>query len=553
RRHPRLTSSGSVAAVAALLLLAAGAGVAGLREHLAHAEEQLTAVAARDQKQAFEAGVLQVLCLVNTTLESHDHLRAGVSACEKTLNIYGLLAGDSWQEPISWAQLAEEERHRLAEDARELLLLLAGARVRLSGGDPVVLQQALALLDRAEAIGGLEPSQALWRDRANYLEQLGENARAATARQRAESIPATSARDHYQLASTYARQGTSTGYAQAIAELNEALRLNPRHFWSCIQRGLCQQELGNLVQAAGDFGRCIGLWPEFAWSYFNRGYILDQNGQKTAAIDDYTAALERDPQFVPAYVNRGLAYLQCKQPARALADFQKAAALGKDDASLHASRGMALEALGRAAEADAAFDTAFGRAAVLPEPARLRLRWTYGFAVANRLPQKAREAFNAVLRQEPRHPQALYGRAFLAVQAEQAELALRFLDQALEADPNLVDARRTRALVLSRLGQLERASQDINWCLDHEPRQSATLYTAACVAARVAERYADAQAAEKALLLLQKALAQGAAADKVADDPDLAGLRAHPKFQQLIAQWSAARSRTESELHGDAK
>jgi tetratricopeptide (TPR) repeat protein len=343
------------------------------------------------------------------------------------------------------------------------------------------------------------------------------------------------------LASTYARRGTPAGYARAVAELNEALRLNPRHYWSCIQRGLCQQELGNLVQAAGDFGNCIGLWPEFAWGYFNRGYVLNQGGQKAAAIDDYTAALERDPRFVPAYVNRGLAYLERKEPARALADFQKAADLGKDDASLHAGRGMALEALGRAAEADAAFETAFTRAAALPEEARTRLRWTYGFAVASRLPNKAREAFDEVLSQVPNHPQALYGRAFLAVQEEQPQLALRFLDQALVVDPNLVDARRTRALVLSRRGQLERASQDINWCLEREPEQSATLYTAACVAARVAERYADARAADKAIELLQKALDRGAATDKVADDPDLAGIRSHPEFQRLIASLSGAR------------
>src|SRR5262249_26337187 len=70
RRHPRLTSSGSVAAVAALILLAAGAGVVGLRGHLAQARERLAAVDARDQQQEFEAGVLQALCLVNTTLES---------------------------------------------------------------------------------------------------------------------------------------------------------------------------------------------------------------------------------------------------------------------------------------------------------------------------------------------------------------------------------------------------------------------------------------------------------------------------------------------------
>jgi tetratricopeptide (TPR) repeat protein len=176
------------------------------------------------------------------------------------------------------------------------------------------------LLDRAEAIDGLQPSKALALDRASYLNQLGETDRAEQARKKAEGLDARSARDHYLLASTYARQGTRAGYGQAVRELNEALRLNPRHYWSCMQRGLCQQELGNQVQAAGDFGSCIGMWPEFAWGHFNRGYVLALSGQKAGAIEDYTAALKRDPAFVPALINRGLALLETKQPAKALED-----------------------------------------------------------------------------------------------------------------------------------------------------------------------------------------------------------------------------------------
>ena len=56
-----------------------------------------------------------------------------------------------------------------------------------------------------EAIRGLGPSKALWLDRASYWRRLGEPERAAEAQGRADRIEAATARDHYLLAISYAR------------------------------------------------------------------------------------------------------------------------------------------------------------------------------------------------------------------------------------------------------------------------------------------------------------------------------------------------------------
>ena len=346
-----------------------------------------------------------------------------------------------------------------------------------------------------------------------------------------------SARDHYLLATAYARKGR---YADAVGELNQALKLNTRHYWSWVQRGICYQEMGKNGLAAADFSVCIGLWPEFAWGYFNRACALDRAGNRVEAIRDYSAALERDPNFLLPYVNRGLARLELKQYAPALADFDKAAALGRDDAVLHTGRGVALEGLGRPKEADAAFAAASQRSATATAEVRRRLRWVYGFAVAGRLPGRAREAFDEVLRERPAHPQALYGRAMLLAQTGQLDEAIAAFNRAVEGAPNFVEARRFRAVLLARAGQLEAASQDINWCLEREPEEGATLYAAACVAARAVEKYADPaaarQAADQALAFLQKAFAQGYGRDRAAHDPDLRGIRRYPEFRRLLQQ-----------------
>ena len=182
RRHPRLTTSGPVLAAAMAVLLVVVAALIGARSHLAEAGTRLGKAQAEERKRAHDAGAVRALCLVNTILGRQDHLRQGIAVCEQTLALYRLPDGRPCEEHPDWARLAPEDRRQLAEDHRELLLLLAGARVRLARGDRPTLVRSLALLDEAEAIRGLAPSRALWLDRASYWSQLGETDRAGSAR-----------------------------------------------------------------------------------------------------------------------------------------------------------------------------------------------------------------------------------------------------------------------------------------------------------------------------------------------------------------------------------
>jgi serine/threonine protein kinase/Flp pilus assembly protein TadD len=535
RRHPRLTSSGSVAAAAAVLLVALGASWYGIREHLARTAEALAVAQAQERKEAYEAGTVRALCLINTTNEAQDHLLQGIKVCEETLAIYGVLDADDWQASPHWRRLHANDQQALAEDTRELLLSLAWAKVQTASTDRAVPEKALALLDRAQAVAGLAPSRAIWEDRARYLDLLNRTTEAKTARATAQHIPPTSARDHYLLAMAHARYGR---HAEAVRELDQALRLNPQHYWSLVQRGICHQEMGKFTLATGDFGACIGLWPRFAWGYFNRGYVLEKSGNRLEAINDYTAALERDPEFLLAYLNRGLARLELKQYAPALADFRKAEGLGRNDVRLHLGMGVALEGLGRHEEADAAFQATFGRADSVPPEVRTRLSWVYGFAVSQRLPGKARQAFGDVLRQHPDHPQALYGQAMLLVRDGQERQAITLFNQAIEACPTFSEARRFRAVLLARSNQLDAASGDINWCLEREPESGATLYAAACVASLALEKCSNPSAAkqltDQAVTFLRRAFAHGYGREQAAEDADLKALRQLPEFSQLL-------------------
>jgi tetratricopeptide (TPR) repeat protein len=266
---------------------------------------------------------------------------------------------------------------------------------------------------------------------------------------------------------------------------------------------------------------------------------LEKSGNRAEALDDYTAALKRDPGLLAAHVNRGMLRLELRQYAAALDDLDRAAELGDDDAALHTGRGVALEGLQRHDEADQAFATAFARAKGAPAETQVRIHWVYGFAVARRLPAQAKEAFESVLRTQPRHPQALYGRAMLLVEEGREKEAIDCFTQTLQTTPGFMDARRYRAILLARAGQFEAASKDANDCLERERDSGPTLYAAACVAALMVAKAKDPaaveQAATQALKFLTEAFAHGFGRDKAANDPDLKALRSHAAFVELLA------------------
>ncbi len=592
-RHPQFITSGLITVAATMFLTLGWLALVGTRARLFAAQARVLeteGAEARELQHRFEQGTLKALCLVNTHSNLRDHAEQGRQVCQETLALFGILDDPNWQDRTTWKRLNATEQRKLSEDARELLLLLAGtsfngkpkASASPTAGEPnaAASSQSLqtivgaandqhtradafglplnggvfSLLDRAAAIRGLPPSAAVWRTRAALLRQLGETEQANAADQNANDIPPTTARDFYLLATTHLQSGSADRYTLAIRELREALQRDPRHYWSWMQKGLCHLEKGEPQLALADFGVCVGLWPEFAWGYFNRAFTLNELGQKDAAITDYSAALDRDPELLAAWQNRGIARLELGQHAEALADFDRLKrsrvapqlesesrndSATSDATVLHALRGQALAGLKRNDEADEEFAIALNadNLAALPIVQQHQLLCSFGFAVSTRRPADAEQAFARIPSDDPKSPEALYGRGLLAANANRFERAAELFAQALDRRPTLGEARRFRAIVLARLNRLAEALAEINTALQAAPQSGPTLYAAACVTSLAAEQapnpVAARQAADESIRLLKLALTYGYGQHAATDD-DLKAIRQHPEFEQLL-------------------
>jgi tetratricopeptide (TPR) repeat protein len=100
-------------------------------------------------------------------------------------------------------------------------------------------------------------------------------------------------------------QGDTDG---AIADYNEAIRLNPQFAMAYNNRGYAYQAEGDYTQAIADYTRSIDLGnPELHIPYNNRGNAYDLIGDFDQAIADYNEAVRLNPGYADPYYNRALA------------------------------------------------------------------------------------------------------------------------------------------------------------------------------------------------------------------------------------------------------
>jgi tetratricopeptide (TPR) repeat protein len=113
-------------------------------------------------------------------------------------------------------------------------------------------------------------------------------------------------------------------YDFAIADFNEAVRLDPRNEVAYFNRGLAWSAKNDPDQAIADYTRAIRLDPRYSDAYQSRGDDWGSKREYDQAIADYSAALRLDPGSAPAYNNRGFAWWCKKDYDRALADYDAA-------------------------------------------------------------------------------------------------------------------------------------------------------------------------------------------------------------------------------------
>jgi len=121
------------------------------------------------------------------------------------------------------------------------------------------------------------------------------------------------------------------GHNNAIADYNQALRLNPNDPNAYIGRGHVFSFQTDDAKALADYNRAINVDPNCASAYICRGNVYYRQGNYDRAIEDHTQAIRLDPNNDSAYTNRGDCYAHKNNYDKAIADLNNAIRLNQNN------------------------------------------------------------------------------------------------------------------------------------------------------------------------------------------------------------------------------
>jgi tetratricopeptide (TPR) repeat protein len=113
-------------------------------------------------------------------------------------------------------------------------------------------------------------------------------------------------------------------YDEALAELNEAIRLSPENAKAFFYKGMVQEERGDTAKAIEDYQRAVSIDPEFADGHNKLAILYMRKGNYVFARQHLESGLRFAPNDAFVNFNLGIYYQRQNKPDSARAYFAKA-------------------------------------------------------------------------------------------------------------------------------------------------------------------------------------------------------------------------------------
>lgn len=125
------------------------------------------------------------------------------------------------------------------------------------------------------------------------------------------------------LSSAGVAYGMNGQYDKSIADLSQAVRIDPddADIWN--NYGLYLGEAGKLKESLDALNKAIALKPGFAKAVYNKGNAWAKAGDFRNALKEYTEALAMNPDYTDALNNSGNCYIMLQRPDSARIFFER--------------------------------------------------------------------------------------------------------------------------------------------------------------------------------------------------------------------------------------
>jgi tetratricopeptide (TPR) repeat protein len=236
-------------------------------------------------------------------------------------------------------------------------------------------------------------------------------------------------------------------------------------------RGAVFLDKRDLGRAIADFDQAIRLDPRVAKYFYNRGVAHFEKRQDELALADFSRALQLNPMDAFARQGRAELYLFRGDDAQANKDLDQAASLGHGDREILSRNAVIYDNAGRYASAVRIYDQLIAQA---PNSnlygARCWARAEWGHEL-----ERALADCDAAIKTAPGRANLLDSRGLVHLRLGKFDEAVRDYDAALSLDPQHVQSFFGRGIAKSRKGAKQEGLSDIAKARSLDPNVEATF------------------------------------------------------------------------------
>jgi serine/threonine protein kinase/Flp pilus assembly protein TadD len=517
RRHPRLSSTASVAVIAAVLLLGAG-GIAFT------ARDRAKTLDARASFQDHRRQFADVQLFLDDRNQSGEQFGESLSQIQSVLDRYGVDEHEAWLTADAVRRLPHGEREQLRADIGEAYYRMGEIGFLEAIGKSEAdksewIAQALRWNDCSARLAVDRIAGAIQSQR-EMLTALRDNKPVTSIETHATALP----RD---LALTGGQMARVGRFRDAVRILRQATQLDPTDFSAWFVRGTVHLALEQNEMAVMSFGACLAIRPDFAPAWRNRGLAFSRLRFDNQALEDYDRAIQLDPLRAESYLQRAVVRDSRSDLAGAEADYTSALGLGTAPVRTFFLRADIRERMG---EKDAAIAD---RDEGLRHKPTDELSWIGRAEMrVETNPQAALDDVNEALALQPFSMPGLQMKAhILGERLKRDAEAIDVLNLAVERFPESAPARAGRGVLLARQGKRQAALRDAEEALLLDSK-APNLYQVGCIYALTVRQNPDDKT--NAFRYLWSGLKTGFGLDLVDTDSDLDAVRNDPEFKRMI-------------------
>jgi len=261
-------------------------------------------------------------------------------------------------------------------------------------------------------------------------------------------------------------------HAEALRQIDGALKINPHVAVAHNNRGNALKDLGRLDDAVASYDRAIALKPDYADAFYNRGNVLKSLKRLDEAVASYDKAIALKPGYAEAFNNRGGALKELKRHDEAVASYDSAIALRPNYADALYNRANALTEVKRYEEAVASCDQAIALRPDLAEAFNNR-----GNALKElRRFDEALASYERAIALKPDFADAFNNRGNVLKDLKRFDEALTSYETTVALQPKHADAFFNRGIALSELRRLDAAIASYDRAIALKPDHAEAFY-----------------------------------------------------------------------------